>query len=227
MTAPGIRDLLSRTVLEPDFRARVQAGDASALEGYALSEEERSTVLGGGPEVLALLGRLLDPEPPSEPAATEPAPLAEAPPKEIDGPPIRLLLRVMTSAEAGEGPETRLHYAAALLPVPEGERAEDLPPPTQDGVGLPGTRLEDGRLEVVVIPKLSRTEAGLDVRYDYSARMVDVPIGEPAEAVRSIDAAALAAHTSAIKAAPEAERLDLLLALLKQLDANGTDPPDG
>ncbi|MEO0624846.1 MAG: hypothetical protein AAF183_21995 [Pseudomonadota bacterium] len=224
MSAPGIRDLLVRAVLDPDFRARVMASDAEAIKDYALTDAERTAVLGGGPEVLGLIGRLLEPadQGVSDDENHQPA---DTPPtggnvlRETEGPPMRLLVRVMTGVEQHEGPEVRLRYGATLQPVPEGLSAADVPPTADAGPG--GERLTDGRIEVVVVPKISRDEAGqLAVRYGCTARMVDEPSVEPVQRPAPEPISDLAERAAAIRAAPDGERQTLLLDLLARMEGS-------
>lgn len=226
MTAPGIRDLLVRAVLEPAFRARVQAGETAALTEYALSAAERAAVLGGGPDVMALLGALLDDAAPvgRAPAPEEPGPASELPPgppvpAETEGPPVHLLVRVMTGAERGPGAETRLHYAAVLQPVPDGGDARTVDPPEGTCDALPGERLTDARLEIVVVPQISRgADGALAIRYDCTARMLDRPAAAEPALTSPPAPPDLAAHTAAIRAAPAPARLPMLLDLLARME---------
>lgn len=222
MPTPGLRVALVRAVLDPAFRADVLAGRAEALSGHDLTDGERSALLGGGAEVLALIGQLLDEPTPTADAAPGPAPEPKArrlEQQESEGAPFHLLLRLMTSAEDGDGPETRLHYAAVLQTIPEGIEAADVPAPTVAPEVMAGERLADGRLEILVVPKLRRGADGkLSARYECSARLIDAPAASGPTPDPVSPAPDLQDRAAAIRAAPEDQRLPLLLDLLKALD---------
>jgi len=195
MMNPAVRELLTRVVLDEDFRAQVRDGLEEALSSYALSEQQKEALRAGDERLLALMGQAFLAAEGAVPSAESTASSAPALSKSPYEPPpvpagdlpelaaFTLYLRLVPHASKREDGHMQLQHisSVSMTPVPAGAPVDNLPPDFPSSENILGVSLREASYAIAVRPLLS-LQSDQTWQSGFQLEVTEVEAADPATA---------------------------------------------